>query len=55
MNPRPKSSAIKKKRTSFGTKKTLEDAHDIHEEKLALKEIKEKGSLSFEEMKKRMS
>src|SRR5262245_50416908 len=33
----------------------LEDAHDIQEAKLALKEIKDKGSLSFEEMKKRMS
>ncbi|WP_244609496.1 hypothetical protein [Candidatus Rhabdochlamydia sp. T3358] len=33
--------------------KALEDAHDIHEAQLALREIKDKGSLSFEEMKKR--
>lgn len=33
----------------------LEDTHDIHEANLALKEIKDKGSLSFEEIKKRMS
>ena len=30
----------------------LEDAEDIHEAKLALKEIQEKGSVSFKEMKK---
>jgi prevent-host-death family protein len=32
----------------------LEDAKDIHEAKLALKEIQEKGSISFKEMKKRI-
>lgn len=32
----------------------LEEAEDIHEARLALKEIKEKGSVSFEEMKKRL-
>lgn len=33
----------------------LEDADDIFEAKQALKEIKEKGTVSFEEMKKRLS
>ena len=33
--------------------KALENAHDIHEAKLVLREIKDKGSLCFEEMKKR--
>lgn len=32
----------------------LEDAHDIYEAKQALKEIKKKGSISFEEMKRRI-
>lgn len=32
----------------------LEDAEDIHEAKLALKEIQEKGSISFKEMKRRL-
>ncbi len=32
----------------------LEDAEDIYEAKLALKEIQEKGSISFKEMKKRV-
>jgi prevent-host-death family protein len=32
----------------------LEDADDLYEAKLALKEIKEKGAISFEEMKKRL-
>lgn len=32
----------------------LEDAEDIHEARLALKEIREKGSISFEEMKRRV-
>lgn len=32
----------------------LENAEDIHEAKLALKEIRRKGSISFEEMQKRM-
>jgi prevent-host-death family protein len=31
----------------------LEDEEDIHEAKLALKEVKEKGTVSFDEMKKR--
>lgn len=32
----------------------LENAEDLREAKLALKEIEEKGTLSFEEMKKRL-
>jgi prevent-host-death family protein len=33
----------------------LEDASDIEEARLALKEIKSKGTISFDEMKKRLS
>jgi prevent-host-death family protein len=33
----------------------MEDADDIHEARLALKEVDEKGSIPFEEMKKRLS
>lgn len=33
----------------------LENAEDLREAKLALKEIEEKGTISFEEMKKRLS
>lgn len=32
----------------------LENAEDIREAKLALKEVEEKGSISFDEMKKRI-
>lgn len=31
----------------------IEDDEDIHEAKIALEEVKEKGSISFEKMKKR--
>lgn len=31
----------------------LEDAEDIYEAQLALKEVKKKGTISFDEMKKR--
>ena len=36
------------------TLEALENANDIHEAKLALKEIKEKGTISLKEMKKRL-
>lgn len=32
----------------------LEDEEDVHEARLALKEVEKKGSISFEEMKKRV-
>ena len=33
--------------------KAMEDADDIHEAKLAIKEAKEKGTIPFEEMKRK--
>lgn len=37
------------------TLEALENAEDLREAKLALKEIKKKGSIPFAEMKKRLS
>ena len=36
------------------TLEALENAEDIHEAKLALKEIKKKGTISLKEMKRRL-